>query len=1298
MKKILNIFLGLLFVNFVLFAQKVVVSEYYNVTGDPLGEWTELLVIEDNVDLVGFTLRDNAGSTPPPSQWTGGIRFKNHPLWRNLRAGTIIVINHRYSPYQSVDVDKRDGYIEIDAENETYFEKRCFSCIVGPEWYQKALNIAQESDILQIIDQNDNHVHALAHLPNAEGDWVNIPSPKVAYVGSIPRGGVTVRVCPGLTLSAYNKGFDTRKEETEQSADYITKGKPNNRTGNINQNQQFWRSLREPNWNSPSANARVFRDSVILAWNPIADPNPSDSVSGYLIVRIPYDLISSAQNPVDSRTYNIGDNLGSGTVVGIVNYSQATRFVDRISLQCGVRYAYRIYAFRFRRDDFHEDVDEYTARGTAYNERNFAEVVVEKSIPPKPILTISKGANKICQGDTVVLKVNNAIRYGRVTFKWYNDGNPLPETTDSLIVTTSGNYKVEIEDSLGCKIQSDPVTIEVVNYPNLILYANGNIITKDTTLILCPNEQVNFKLLGWFKYKFFKDDKLVEEANKSEWTVNTIGIYYFGADNDICHARTPKVTVKFLDLRLNVTPQNIKLLVDKNEVYKDTIVTLQNLGTDTLYISNISFSDFSFEVISPKPPFVILPNGEIKLAIRFKPLKSGTFSAKMIIEKNCNFADTVWFEGTKTLTVLIYNQDTLNFGLIPSCYDSAENSLLTLINDYGEDLELLRAEISSPFEVVEPTFPKVLTTKSNVSLKVKIRNIGNGLFTGSLKIYYKYSGLIDSLQIPVVGEFFEVKYQVIKEFQDNIELNECENSKILSFLFVNDTKVGLKLDLSTASKDLKINTLNFDVQSGDTVRITFELAPTDIGSGKAKINFTINPCEIADFLEVDFVKKGIVTFFGVDTLDFGTIYTCESTNIFKKSIPIRVIGDSLGLTKVRESITSDPFNVKFPSDSMLKDFSQIDVSFEPKLNGRFEGKVKFILEPCGNECVLFVKGEFIQGKYTVSEDTIDFGEVEVGKSLNRRTVIFNTGDTTISVESFKIDDGINFIVKPQVDLVTVLNKNDSTAFDVRFEPKTEGYFEATLEIWLGFPCNSYQKIILKGRGKAPNPNSLTLRIDEHRFRPSTIAKVPVYFSLDGASLSSIDSIIFDVGYYHRVYNVSTVYSGTFVTQSVIDYKKENIHISVDTRKQNVSEGILAYLEGMVLVGDQKIVDLTINNVKIFSNDSIKVITQNGKIIVDSVCMVDFRLISPEVLPEFNVFIEPNVLTIQVSSSQTFTNAEVYMYDLLGKCVFVEQLYNLPKGESEFKFKHNLNPYQRYFFLVRFGDAIKSIVINYKQTE
>jgi len=41
----------LLFFSSELIAQKVVVSEYNNVTGDPLGEWTELLVVEDNVDL-----------------------------------------------------------------------------------------------------------------------------------------------------------------------------------------------------------------------------------------------------------------------------------------------------------------------------------------------------------------------------------------------------------------------------------------------------------------------------------------------------------------------------------------------------------------------------------------------------------------------------------------------------------------------------------------------------------------------------------------------------------------------------------------------------------------------------------------------------------------------------------------------------------------------------------------------------------------------------------------------------------------------------------------------------------------------------------------------------------------------------------------------------------------------------------------------------------------------------------------------------------------------------------------------
>ncbi|MFN3782208.1 MAG: hypothetical protein ACK4SO_08535, partial [Candidatus Kapaibacteriota bacterium] len=352
-----------------------------------------------------------------------------------------------------------------------------------------------------------------------------------------------VRVAPGQSLSAYNKGFDTRGEETEQSADYITKGLPNKRPNALLANSSYWRSLREPIWNSPSVAAKVFKDSVALSWNAMTDPFPQDSLSGYLIARVEFDLLQSALPPIDGRRYSVGDNLGSAVVVGIIKHSQTTRFVDKVFLQCGKRYVYRVYAFRFDFDDFNEDSDENNARGRSYNQRAFAEVVVEKPSLPKPELIITKGKTKFCDGDTTILKVSNKDRFGSVQYKWYLNGNVFSENTDSIIIVGPGNYKVEIHDTLGCFSTSETISINVLQYPDLVLYANGKTIAKDTTIVLCLGEPLKFKLLGWFKFQFYKNNQMVEEAEKSEWEVRNEGTYFFSANNEICTTQTAKVTL-----------------------------------------------------------------------------------------------------------------------------------------------------------------------------------------------------------------------------------------------------------------------------------------------------------------------------------------------------------------------------------------------------------------------------------------------------------------------------------------------------------------------------------------------------------------------------------------------------------------------------------------------------------------------------------------------------------------------------------------------------------------------------------
>ncbi|MCX7908376.1 MAG: hypothetical protein N2560_02520 [Ignavibacteria bacterium] len=1294
MKKliILIIFINLSIASY---SQKVVVSEYYNVSGDPLGEWTELLVVEDNVDLVGFTLRDNAGSTPPPSQWTGGIRFKNHPLWRNLRAGTIIVINHRYSAYQSVDVDKSDGYIEIDAENETYFEKRCFSCIVGPEWYQKALNLAQESEIVEILDQNDNHVHALAHMPSAGGDWLTMPDPKISYVGSITRGGVTVRVCPGLTLSAYNKGFDTREEEVTQSADLITKGKPNNRVNFLNQNQLFWRSLREPNWNSPSANAKVFKDSVILSWNVMVDPYPQDSVSGYLIVRIPYDNLGSAIHPIDGKRYKIGDNLGSGTIIGIVNYSQITRFVDKYSLQCGMRYVYRIYAFRFKFDDFNEDNDETNARGRSYNQRTFAQVEVEKTLPPKPEIYISKGSAKVCEGDTIVLKVQNRNRYSSVIFRWFIDGNSISGNfSDSLIVTTSGAYKVEVQDSLGCSVLSESVNINIVKFPQISLILNGKEVKRDTTIVLCPNESINCRLLGWFKFGFFKDDKLVEEAEKSEWTITSSGSYFFSASNDICTTKTPKITVKYLDLKLRYSPTVVKFFVDKNEVSKDTTIVVTNLSSDTVKIDKIVFEDGnSFELVSPKLPFVLLPKGQVNLVVRFKPLRSGNISGKMFLHKECNQIDTIFLEGTKAKTVLIFTKKEIDFGIIPDCFAFSMDSTLSLFNDSNEEIKITNVLLDNPFELITPKVPISLSINGKVDFVVKLPNFGIGSYVGFLKIYFSYSNIPDSLIIPIKGKVEKVQYVVNTNSIENIVFDECEVSKKFVVDFVNKSNFDLALNLKSQNNDIKIVNSTSKVGSLGNIQIEFVVNPSNLGVNKSKIYLEIEPCTILDSFEVRYTKKGIIVNFAQDTIDFGKLQGCFDIEEFQKSLSVRIVGDTFGLTKVKNIDIQSPFKCSLQKGTSLSDGSNIQFSFSPQKNGKYFAMVKLVLDPCGTEYHLFLKGELIRGKFLASKDTVDFGEVEIGTVGSKNVFIYNIGDTLINILSTIIRDETNFNINPKGNINLLLPQKDSSIINISFKPISEGIFETIAELRLGFPCDTLLMVVVKGKGKAPKPPIFSAFIEKHKFKPFTVGKVPVRFNFENSSVGSLDSMNVKILFYPRVFNVTSVYSGSFWINPEINHNDGIIKVGINPKQQNISEGVLFYLEGMVFLGDRKGSELKFDDFKIFSNRQPKVVLQDGSVEIDSVCVPDLRLISSETLPMFDFGLGENGFYVKIISNNVFYDTEFFIYDMLGRCILKDRFEKLEKGEIIVTYQVPLSKNQLYYGILRLGDLVQTYIIN-----
>ena len=1269
----------LLFFSSELIAQKVVVSEYNNVTGDPLGEWTELLVVEDNVDLVGYTLRDNAGSTPPPSQWTGGIRFKNHPLWRNLRAGTIIVINHRYAAYQSVDVDKRDGYIEIDAENETYFEKRCFGCILGPEWYQKALNIAQESDIIQLIDENDNHVHALAHLPEAKGDWVNMPTPKIAYVGSIPRGGVTVRVCPGGTLSAYNNGFDTRSQEVTQSADYVTKGKPNNRSEALDVNQLFWRSLREPVWNSPSAVARVFVDSVVISWNAVVDPYPNDSITGYLILRIPYESIGSAVPPVDGRIYKPGDLLGPGTVVGVISYSQATRFVDKFNIPCGSRYVYRIFAFRYRGDDFREDTREVFARGRSYNERNFAEVVVEKTLPPKPIISkVPADKDTVCKGDLVILRINNYRPTSGYTFTWVKDGNVVFNgDADTLsLVEGTGEYCVRITDSLGCTAVSESIKITFLDYPALEVFLNGRKLSKDTAYVLCPNQSIELKAAGWFSYSLFRNGTKIYTGRNPLWNIDSGGIYWVAAENfsskGSCISFSPKIAIKILNQNIELIPARIDLFVGKDEVYKDTVITIRNLSDTTVRIMNVKFTDASFQWLSPPLPIILQPGESKVVSIRFKPEKSGKFSSFIVFEKDCNLLDTLLAFGEKEKSVFILSSEVISFGILPECYSKIVDSSFVVTVDFDENVQIISAKIPFPFEILSPNLPVVLKPNERLNFRIKLLENQIGNVSGELIVVYSYSGLVDSLIVPINALIEKVEYSLNTDVPSLILFGECENVKSYKISLKNSTKLSLNFHLLPSNSSLVLTKDKFVVDANDSLTIHFELIPKVIGEDSVILVIKVEPCNLLDTLIIKFEKRGIVLNFSADTVDFGLVSVCNKEIVESRIIKVSIQGDNSNLTKVEEIVASLPFKINFPSDSLLKDGSTIEVQFLPKQTGDFVEELKIKLAPCHNEYKFFVKGKFVRGDFAYSLDTLDFGEVEIGDAPENYVVLTNVGENVISYVSTDISPIQGFAVTKVQPNVKLIPKDDSVKIFVKFSPSDVGEYSSFLEIHLEFPCDTIIKIVLKGSGVSPKPQNLVVSIDNYRYRPFANATIPILYEINSLQLDGVDSIQFTLRFNPRVFYIKKILAYDYFTKAELNLTTGILNITAIPSDRNKTKGTVCILEGEIYLGDEKTTLLKFTETKHFGSSKITFLTNDGSITIDSVCEADLRLISNEVLPEFIIFASNEEIILNVSSSKRISSCQVLLHNLLGQSIYRTSLTNIETGEYKIKLPFEIN--------------------------
>jgi hypothetical protein len=1195
-------------------AQSVVVSKYRNVSSpDPSGEWTELFIIQDNTTLVGYNLRDNNGSQ---NQWQSGINFKNVPLWKNLRAGTVIVIHHRADGQFIEDVSASDGAIEVDAENTTLFEQVPQSD--GSPWTENVLSISTTSDILQLRDASGNHVHALSNGTNI-GDYLNLPQPKLQHNAASITG--TVRVYPGQSITDYS-GNNPSNSKTVESTVNPRKGLPNQGVATTDDlNAPFWRLTRQPVWTTPTLNVAVTATKVALSWNTMTDPNPTDGIQGYLLLVASESQSDTNQLPQDGKSYSVGETIGSWTVLANIPSSQTVTFDDNTSLiPCGIGYKYRVFAFRYAKDETENEAvysaNPKYARGRQYNETDFASARIIKTAPAKPSITAS-GSLSFCIGKDVTLTTPSI---SGITFQWLKNNTPISGATlNTLTVSSPGIYSVKVTNINNCSSESDTKEVTILPSPTAQINA--------PTTSICTGDTINLLAGSADSYQWMNNSTIIPNATGQTYPATSIGQYRVIVRNsDGCTdtSQIISITEKIVSYSFGTTLVDFGKLNDCQSTGEQS-TTVQNTSNLPIRIENISVSN-GFALVSPSLPATIQQGKSQIFTFQFTPNQAGiTNGTADFLAIPCRIAHKLLLKGEKDEAKVSLNITTLNFGTILFCETKTRDTSIEISNNGTSDMTISEATfVPATGFSTQTTFPLVIKPTNKAQILVRFSPTADGLYSSVLNMGYTIGICADTLRVPLAGTVESPIFTVSSTSIQFQPLLACELFRDTTIPLQNTGSFPLVIANQPNDANVRFLNLPINIQPNQTALLAIRFQPQNQGNFSLPIPIVADKCNATTTISIEGSKQGTTFSFTANEIIFDDATPC-SNNRQTKSVVLSIGGNTSG-TSIKNIILSQPFSVQLSKGQPLSDGMNIAVTFEPTAVGSYSDTLKIIFEPCGIEKTIVLKGRKIAPDFTLTPKNIDFGGIDTGKTSISTVVFRNTGTTSLNLKAISGIIEPFSLVSTSKPLPLLLASGDSLLISIAFSPKDDSQNSIALNCSIDSPCDTLISSILIGRGvvQSAPPDTLrtsaSLTIGSGTAQPGQTVSFPVNFISSNSDSLKIIRLDFSVGYNPRLLFAKAVSIPQMYSQfrATLSPNQAGLsHISIENTNGSaatpfVKSGLLATLEAEALLGDELTTPLTLtldSMVFLRNNAIIKFAISGGTFTLSGDCDLNGRKVT-----------------------------------------------------------------------------------------
>ena len=474
-------------------AQEIVVNEYYN-PNTQNDEWTELVVVKDDLDLRGWYIGDNNAAT---SSWQPKIRFlPSNPFWNHLRAGTIIVLDHAAGTDDAncnddakYDYDKSDGFIRICVRNPDYFEGGSTS----------TLFLADGGDFVQLVNPSGKMIHGIGHDPGPGGSvlgspcfstslkWTDINSanPDTPPCANGPYTFWKVGMSSPTSLKMIAPdlpAFSSGLLESAANAIIDTSDTAFEGIGNGQGNNPWLTGLRVPAFEAQTICAvKLPTGTISLTWNNMADPVPSDQTCGYMVVR---STTGDFGVPSQGKEYAVGSSYGTGNqTVTVAALLDNTGAATTTYTETGAgNFFYRIFPYRYK----NTPVFEHPTRGRTYNTEQYVKVGAGEA----PAVLVSN--DTLCGPGTATLILQPFAQPGPGATLWYDaavGGNLLLSNKDTLRVLVSQTTSFWLEFPQFSQCNAGRTEVKAVVKPIDCAYSSPDSVCEGVPALLTGKKQ-----------------------------------------------------------------------------------------------------------------------------------------------------------------------------------------------------------------------------------------------------------------------------------------------------------------------------------------------------------------------------------------------------------------------------------------------------------------------------------------------------------------------------------------------------------------------------------------------------------------------------------------------------------------------------------------------------------------------------------------------------------------------------------------------------------------------------------------